>query len=367
MVFRHHARCLGHAGGLLNPHMTHVQLVACSGFVIGLLFGVAAQRSHYCTASGLREWWNEKSPRRAAALLVALACALVGTQWLAALGWVDIGASLYLQPSFSWLLIPVGGLLFGYGMMRARGCGSRALVLLATGNLRSLVVLLCLGLSAAVTLTGPLAHWRLAISEATALMLPAASLPGILDLQTTGRFIMVAIIAFVLLGGALAFMRLYRHPWEAIGAAVIGLLVPAGWWVTGYLGADVFEPVPVESLTFVAPISDSIQYLMLSTGVRAGFGVTVVGGVLVGACITALITRDFRWRGFDSPQHMLRSISGGVMMGAGGALALGCTIGQGLSGLSTLAIPSVLAVAGIVLGAWIEVRAPWTIPEQRAG
>lgn len=347
---------------LLNTPMTHIQLVAWSGFCIGVLFGVVGQRTQYCTAGGLREWWTEKKPRRAAALLVAVSFAMLGTQALAEFGWVDLRASLYLQSSFSWLLIPVGGLLFGYGMSLARSCGSRALILFASGNLRSFVVLLCLGIAAAIMLTGPLAQWRLSVAEATALTLSPLSLPDLLSREGAdyriGRLVAVAVLGLVLLRVAWVNMKLNRHPWDAAGAAVIGLLVTAGWLVTGHFGADDFEPVAVESLTFVAPITNAIHYMMLSSGMQAGFGITVVAGVLLGAWASALLARDFRWQGFDSPDHMLRSITGGVMMGVGGVLALGCTIGQGLSGLSTLAFPSFLAVGGILLGARLALRRP---------
>ena len=350
--------------------MSHTQLVVWSGFIIGLLFGAMGQRTRYCTAGGLREWWGDRDPRRAAALLIALSCALLGTQLSIAFGGLDVRRSLYLQTSFSWLLMPLGGLVFGYGMMLARGCGSRALVLLASGNLRSLVVLLALGMAAAITLTGPLAPWRLAMTEWTLVSWATVNLSELLYGGDPGhagvRLLPVAILVVVLLRVALVNMQLYRRPWEAAGAALIGLLVPAGWWVTGHWGADDFEPVPLESLTFVAPISDAIQYLMLSTGIRAGFGVTVVAGVLLGACVTALCAREFQLSGFDSPRHMLRSLTGGVMMGIGGALALGCTIGQGLTGLSTLAIPSFLAVAGILAGAWLSLRGPLRVREQTA-
>ncbi len=335
--------------------MTHIQQVLWSGFVIGLLFGAVAERSRYCTAGGLREWWRDRNPRRAAALLVALAVAVSGTQLLDAFGWVDLRSSLYLQSAFSWLLMPLGGVLFGYGMMLARGCGSRTLVLLASGNLRALIVLPALGIGAAVTLTGPLAPWRLALMEATSVTPPAPGVPDLLRLSAPGHVAAVTILVLGLLLIALIRLRLYRYPWDIAGAVLIGLLIPAGWLVTGHIGADDFEPVPVESLTFVAPIADSIHYLMLSTGIRAGFGVTVVAGVLVGALLAALAGRRFHWRSFDSPGHMLRSLGGGVMMGVGGALALGCTIGQGLTGLSTLSMPSGLAVIGILLGARLAV------------
>jgi len=139
-------------------------------------------------------------------------------------------------------------------------------------------------------------------------------------------------------------------------------LIPAGWFATGYLGADPFNPAPVGSLTFVAPSADSLQYVMFSTGTSLSFGVTLVAGVLVGSFVAALVTRRFEFEGYSSVPHMLRSIGGGALMGCGGAMAYGCTIGQGLTGLSTLALPSALAVTGIVLGAAAALRSPIRLP-----
>src|SRR6202011_2969364 len=137
---------------------------------------------------------------------------------------------------------------------------------------------------------------------------------------------------------------------QIAAGVVIGLLVAAGWFVTGYLGADDFNPTPVTSLTFVAPIADTLQYVMLSTGLTLNFGIATVAGVFAGSLVTALATRRFHLEGFSSPRHMLRSAGGAALMGAGGAMAYGCSIGQGLTGLSTLALASFVAVAGILLG-----------------
>jgi hypothetical protein len=127
-------------------------------------------------------------------------------------------------------------------------------------------------------------------------------------------------------------------------------LVAAGWFATGYLGADDFNPAAVTSLTFIAPIADTVQYAMLSTGLSLNFGIAMVAGVFAGSLVTALLTRRFHWEGFNSPRHMLRSIGGAALMGAGGAMAYGCSIGQGLTGISTLALASFVAVGGILLG-----------------
>ena len=149
----------------------------------------------------------------------------------------------------------------------------------------------------------------------------------------------------------------FQRAWGQIAAGlIVGLLVAAGWYATGYLGADEFNPTPVTSLTFIAPIADTLQYLMLSTGLTLNFGIVTVAGVFAGSLVTALATQRFHWEGYSSPQHMLRSVAGAVLMGVGGATAFGCSVGQGLTGLSTLALASFVAVAGIFLGTAIGLR-----------
>jgi hypothetical protein len=151
---------------------------------------------------------------------------------------------------------------------------------------------------------------------------------------------------------AFAFAHLpFRRSLGQIAAGIaIGILIAAGWFATGYLGADDFNPAPVTSLTFIAPIADALQYVMLSTGSTLNFGIVTVFGVFAGSLVTALLTGRFHWEGFTSPRHMLRSAGGAALMGAGGVMAFGCSIGQGLTGLSTLALASFVAVAGILLG-----------------
>jgi uncharacterized protein len=134
------------------------------------------------------------------------------------------------------------------------------------------------------------------------------------------------------------------------------MLVTAGWFTTGYLGADDFNPATVTSLTFISPIADTVQYAMLSTGLTLNFGIAMVAGVFAGSLMTALATQRFHWEGYSSPRHMLRSIGGAALMGSGGAMAYGCSIGQGLTGLSTLSLASFIAVAGILLGSAAGLR-----------
>jgi hypothetical protein len=155
---------------------------------------------------------------------------------------------------------------------------------------------------------------------------------------------------------AFAHAPFLRSRGQIAAGLAVGLLVTAGWFATGYLGADDFNPTPVTSLTFIAPVADSVQYVMLSTGLTLNFGIMMVAGVLAGSFATALATGRFHWEGYSSPRHMLRSVGGAALMGAGGAMAYGCSIGQGLTGLSTLALASFVAVAGILLGSALGLR-----------
>ncbi len=329
-------------------------IVVLGGLVIGLIYGAVGLLSEFCLVSGLRGWWAQGDGRLIRTFALALGVAIVATQLLAGAGVVDLGKSIYLQPTFSAPLMFFGGVLFGYGMVLSNGCGARALVLLGRGNLRSLVVVIVLGIVAEMTLKGLIAPGRIAVLQSSQITASVTSLPALLSRfgisEVLGRTLAAPIVGAALIIFAFAHAP-FQRAWGQIAAGVIiGLLIAAGWYVTGYLGADDFNPVPVTSLTFVAPIADTLQYMMLSTGLTLNFGVATVAGVFAGSLVTALATQRFHWDGFTSPRHMLRSISGAALMGAGGAMALGCSIGQGLTGLSTLALSSFVAAAGILLG-----------------
>jgi uncharacterized protein len=329
-------------------------IVVLAGLVIGLIYGAVGLLSGFCLMSSLRGWWAQGDGRLIRTYALAIGIAVAATQLLAARGVIDLGKSIYLQPSFSAPLMFVGGLLFGYGMVLANGCGSRALVLLGRGNLRSFIVVIVLGIAAQMTLKGLIAPPRIALLQASQTAPASISLPALLSAlgisETFARTLAASTISGALTIFAFAHAP-FQRAWGQIAAGLaVGLLVAAGWFATGYLGADDFNPAAVTSLTFIAPIADTVQYAMLSTGLTLNFGIAVVAGVFAGSLVTALATRRFHWEGFASPRHMLRSIGGAALMGAGGAMAYGCSIGQGLTGLSTLALASFVAVAGILLG-----------------
>jgi uncharacterized membrane protein YedE/YeeE len=329
-------------------------IVILAALVIGLVYGAVGLVSGFCMMSSLRGWWAEGDGRLVRSYALAMGTAIAMSQLLAASGLVDLNKSIYLQPGFSAPVMFLGGLLFGYGMVLSNGCGSRALVLLGRGNLRSFVVVIVLGIFAEMTLKGLIAPARIAMVQASQTTVKLVSLPALLSTVGLGdvsaRMLVASILSAALIIFAFAHAPFRKSPGQIAAGLVVGILVAGGWYATGYLGADDFNPAPVTSLTFVAPIADALQYVMLSTGSTLNFGTVTVFGVFAGSLLTALLTGRFHLEGYTSPRHMLRSAGGAALMGIGGVMAFGCSIGQGLTGLSTLALGSFVAVAGILLG-----------------
>lgn len=331
--------------------MSTTEWVLWLALAIGLLYGVVAQVSGFCLNSALRHQFTEGKGTKLRSFALAMLVAIVGTQLAASFELIDLSQSIYQNPQASWLLIVVGGILFGFGMLRARGCGARALVLFGQGNLRSLVVLLCVGISAFMTLTGILGPLRDTINQATLITLESNTFTS-----ETGRWGFVIVFGLVLAFYITRDRQFWQHKRDVLAGLVIGLLILAGWLVTGWIGFDEFEPKPVTSLTFVAPIGSTIQYSMIATGMELNFGIVTVIGVVLGAFVAARLGGQFKLLGFEKPTDMPRYLVGAVCMGVGGALAMGCSVGQGLTGMSTLSFTSMLAFLGICIGGWIAVR-----------
>lgn len=340
--------------------MSSSEWVLLGAGIIGVVFGSIGQLSGFCLRRALHNHWVQRDTIKLRAFALAMLVALLLSQLLSVLTEIDFDDALYTQTSISWLLIPFGAILFGYGMVKANGCGARALVLLGQGNLRSMLVLFCIGVSAYMTLSGVLAPVRLWFESWSMASLPESTLPGLAQYwglsQPLALWLTVGAIIAVMgvwIARSAEFLRAHLA-W--ISGLVVGILVATGWWVTGVVGQDFFAPTRLASLTFVAPVGESIQYLMIATGMTPTFNIVLVGGVLLGSFFTALLRGAFEWQSFTSVQQMKNAIIGGLMMGTGGALALGCSIGQGLTGFSTLAITSVVALTGIVFGAWLGIK-----------
>ena len=304
--------------------------------------------------------------------LLAIAVAIAGATWLETTGLVDLGKSIYTAPKVAWASHLVGGFLFGFGMTLASGCGSKSIIRLGAGNLKSLVVLIVLGISAYMTLKGLFAVWRVRTLDVlrfdTASFGAAHSdLASVLGALTGTGSIRLALALFV--AGALAAFvfasREFRTSPELIlGGAVVGAVIVGGWYVSGHMGYMAEDPRTLEeafvatnsgraeSFSFVAPVGYLLELLMLWSDQSriVTFGIAGVLGLAVGSAGMALATRTFRWEGFASVEDLVNHIVGGVLMGFGGVTALGCTIGQGLTGLSTLALGSLIAFAAIIAG-----------------
>ncbi len=283
--------------------MDSASIVIFSALVIGLVYGSVGLLSGFCLTSGMRGWLAEGDGRLIRTYALAIGMAVAITQMLAAAGLVDIGKSIYLQSSFSAPVMFFGGLLFGYGMVLSNGCGSRALVLLGRGNLRSFVVVVVLAIFAQMTLKGLIAPSRIAMVGASQTTATANSVPALLAAAglsaTAARMLAASIISAALIIFAFAHPAFRRSPGQIAAGLAVGLLVAAGWFATGYLGADDFNPTPVTSLTFIAPIADALQYVMLSTGSTLNFGIVTVFGVFAGSLVDRAIDRTLPPRGFS--------------------------------------------------------------------
>ena len=328
--------------------MDTVERVLWCALAVGMAFGVIGHMTGFCLNRALRDYHVYRSDSKLRSFLLAMGVAVLGTQCASILGLVDVQKSIYAVPTISWLLLPVGAVVFGYGMILANGCGARALVMLGQGNLRSLWVLLCMGISAFVTLTGVIAPLRMTVASATPMVNH-----NLASLSPSARIMAVAIVGVLLLGFAFWRGRLLNSKRDLAGGLIIGLLIVAGWLATGWIGDDEFDPVPVASLSFVSPVGETIQYAMISTGLTLRFGIVAVVGVYFGSLLISVLRRQFHLHGFTAAPDMLRYMTGGVMMGVGGALASGCSIGQGLTGLSTLSLGSFIATVGIFSGGWL--------------
>jgi len=341
-------------------------IVGIGGFVVGLVFGATVQRTNFCTMGAISDLVLMGDGGRFRAWVLAIAVAIIGTHALHFSGVIDINKSIYLTSNLGWLGAIIGGAMFGFGMTLAGGCGSKTVVRLGAGNLKSLVAAIVLGIVAYMTLRGLLALIRVQLEAATNIDLKtrgldnqnigeiAGSLFGLP--HDTARAIAAVTVAAAFLVFCFKDAEFRRSPTNIAAGLIIGLIPVAGWVVTGILGADEFNPTALASVTFVAPLGESLQYLMTFTGSTINFGIAVVGGVIVGSFLMAIATGTFQIEGFADSHDLVRHIGGGALMGAGGVLALGCTIGQGITGMSTLALGSVLAWLSIIGGGYLGVK-----------
>jgi len=357
----------------MNETMNPATLVVWGGFLLAFVFGVIANRTNFCTMGAISDVVNMAHWGRARMWLLTIAVAIAGANLLYYFGLIDLSKSIYHRPQLPWLSLLLGGLLFGVGMTMSGGCANKNLVRIGGGSLRSVVVLVFMGISAYMTLKGLFGQWRSSYLDPVAIDLAALgfksqSLPQILGKLTgladkTALLLTTAVLVLGILGFVFKDKRFRGNTLQMTGALVLGGLVVAAWYLSGHLGygenPDTLETVyfatntrTIESFSFVAPIAYSLELLMrwTDTTLRVTLGIATVLGVVLGSFAYAQVSRTFRWEGFASTEDLGTQLTGALLMGFGGVTAVGCTVGQGLSGVSTLALGSFLALVGIILG-----------------
>ena len=314
--------------------------------VLGGLFGYSAEKIKFCFRRALI---NDDRSQALFAWLFALAIATLGTQAVIYKGWVSFENHRFYSSEIPYLAIATGGLLFGIGMIFTRGCISRMTVLAGTGNIRALFVILIFAVTAHSTMKGPLSYPRLMLSEPTFYLGEFAGLANNSILQTVSICIM-AIISLLIITRARLNLRIY------VFSFIIGNLAVLGWLGTGYILYDEFEPIELESLSFTRPATDTLFWSLASTSVSAKFGAGLISGVILSAFLSSLQSKRFEIKSFETPIQTIQYITGAMLMGFGGVLAGGCTMGAGISGISTLSVSAFFAIIFIGLGAKLANR-----------
>ena len=364
-------------------------LTQWAAFLIALVFGAVAFRTNFCTMGAVSDLVNIGDSGRMRAWVLGMAVAILGVAVLEYLQLVDMSLTQspetsrppYRSSSLPWPRFILGGLMFGIGMTLGSGCGNRTLVRIGGGNLKSVLVFLAMGVAAYLMLFTDFGHLAFLVwMEPAFIDLPAL---GVAD-QSAGAFAtavfggagLAASTAVGLLAAALLltwvlrsreFLRSFDN---ILAGTVLGLCVVAAWWVTaGEMGQTLLDEVAflegdempyavgAQAMTFVQPSATLLRYL--ETGLDArflSFAVVMCGGVLAGALAYSVLARRFRIEWFQSVGDFARHLVGGLLMGFGGVLSIGCTIGQAVSGVSTLAVGSFMTFGSICLGCALTLK-----------
>ena len=348
------------------------QYVVWGGLVLGLALGAVGQATRFCVRGAIADWVELRSPGRMVSWFLAVAVGAIAVQALVSAGAFDASRTIGWGERFPWLSYLVGGLLFGYGMILAGGCPQRCLVKAGSGNLKALLTLVLVAIASTMTLRGAFAPLR-----ANGLDTFASTLAGSQDLGAVlARGLAVSagamrwVVTLAVTAGVLGLawcVRTQLKPAHWIGGIAVGLLVAAAFYLTGHIGylpehPETLEPAWLgtqskrpEGLSFAAPLAHALDLLTLWTdkATVATFGVTLALGVLAGAFVSARLRGDFKLESFQTPRELGAHTLGALLMGFGGVTALGCSLGNGVTGLALLSGGALLATIGITAGAWL--------------
>ena len=333
-------------------------LIALAGAFGGILLGLAARLGRFCTLGAIEDHLYSSSNIRLRMWSLAIGFSIVGTFTLSQLGLVDLTASRFLTLQWNPLASIIGGLLFGYGMAICGNCGYGALARLGGGDLRAFVIVLVLGISTYFFLSGPIAGFRLALFN--------------MDLTDPGRYSGFSYlfneftgvsggVFGIFVGVFILFLSFYKSQLHKeinaiFWSAVVAIAIVSGWYGTYWMRTHGFEPWALNSHTFAAPVGETIMYSMNGSAIGLSFGIGSVFGVLIGAFIGSIIKGHFRWEACEDPRELRRQIIGATIMGAGAVIALGCSVGQGLTAFSVLSFSAPVTIIAIYIGARLGLK-----------
>jgi len=331
-------------------------LLPILGVIVGIVIGAVSRRQHFCTMAALERYWYANDSSGVRTWVLAAAVAIMATQTMMLSGMVDLSSSFYLATDFGLTGAVAGGLAFGFGMALVGTCGFGALVRLGGGSLRSLIVLLTLGLTAIAAQRGLIAQGRVHLVDNLALDLGFAGDQSLGSLLTAmfgfdARLLAAVAVVVALMAWIFADANFRRRYANIATGTVIGLAIASGWLITSWAAETSLYPVQLEAGSFVVPVGDTIIQFLAFTGVLPDYGVGLVVGIVIGAAAVAWNKRDVRWEACDDARELGRHLIGAALMGVGGVFALGCTIGQGVTGASVLAISVPVVMLSIVVGA----------------
>ncbi len=338
--------------------ITDEALVALIGMGGGILLGLAARLGRFCTMGAIEDMLYGGSDLRMRMWILAIGVSVLGTFGLAAAGLLELETSYYL--SIRWMPVAaiLGGLMFGYGMALAGNCGFGSIARAGGGDFRAFVIVVIMGVSAYLVLSGPLAilrDWAFP-QEAVVNDMP----PGLAHLLHDWTGLSVPMIGLAIGAaitvGALASRSMLDSPQSVFWSVVVGVAVVTGWAGSYWVAASSFTPMPVVSHSFSAPVGETLLYAMTGSARAPSFAVGSVAGVAIGAFIGSLIKGHFRWEACEDPRELRRQLAGAALMGTGAVIALGCTIGQGISAFSMLAFSAPVVFLSIIAGAALGLR-----------
>lgn len=342
---------------------------------ITTILGIIMQKTSFCTLGAVSDGILMEDWSRMRQWCLAIGIAILGVALMSHLGWIDVSKSFYTGNRVLYLSTLIGSTLFGIGMVLASGCGSKTLIRIGGGNLKSIVVFIVLGLVAYMTMRGFLGIMKANTIDKVSLSLNTnQDLPSILSASFgIAKESLRSILALIIGGAFIGFAVLKKSFWNTenlLAGIGVGVGITAIWWVSGHYAHLTEDPNTLqeaflvtnsgrmESLSFVAPYAYSLDWLMFTSDKSKvlTIGIVAVIGMILGSAISSILSKNFRWESFRGVEDTANHLVGAALMGFGGVTAVGCTVGQGLSGLSTLALNSFIAFPGFILGAYIGLQ-----------